>query len=176
MADKRYKVRLALPGIYAACIQSFFAERSYIEMYLVLNTSVYDTSSLIARNVRVTSKHQCTCFCGLPATYTLHSTMVRILLSLFFRVLSFGTSCKHTTVNNARNVLGNLRRRVVCARGTWYLHKQQLGPWQLSLEHCAHHRFSIFGLTLLRFGGTQYIEFTATLLVVRAADVQSVLC
>ena len=47
----------------------------------------------------------------------------------------------------------------------------------LSPEHCAHHRFSIFGLALLQFGGTQYIEFTATLLVVvRAEGVHRVLC
>ena len=36
---------------------------------------------------------------------------------------------------------------------------------------------SIFGLSPLRFGGTQYIDFTTTaLVVVRAADVHSVLC
>ena len=44
---------------------------------LVQKISVYGSYSFIVRKVRVhsTSRNQCTCFCGLPATYTLHTSL-----------------------------------------------------------------------------------------------------
>ena len=90
----------------------------------VLHISVYGLSSFIVRNVRVhsTSKNQCTCFCGLPATYTLHTICLPIFLGAVFRnVLQ-----EHTTENNASEYSREHRSRVVSPRGTWYPHKQQL--------------------------------------------------
>ena len=80
--------------IYSLIICETFMHRK------VLKISVNVLSSLFVRNVRVhgTSKNQCTCFCSLPATYTLHTTC--FMIPIFLGVLQ--RACDRTLFNKPR--------------------------------------------------------------------------